>query len=451
MELFKLVGKIFVDSSEAEKSISKTDKSASGLGDKLASGIKTAGKWAAGLGAAATAVGVAMVAAAKDTANTLDVIDKGAQRMKISAESYQELAHAAGLSGVEMSTLEKAAKKLEGKDLNLDQALDQIMSIGDESERTQKAIELFGDAVAYNMTPLLSAGADGLAEMRQEANDLGLVMSQQMVTDGAAMNDMFAKVESSVSALKNGLAQELMPYAMEILQWVLDNLPLIQQTVKSTMDTILPIVKPVLDGIMELLPPLLEKIKAFLDWITPYVEPVVRGVADLISGILSLIDGDVDSFAENVKSGLTSLATAFFGIGKDIFGKLLEGFKSAWSKIADWVSEKVAWIKSKFDFGGMIGNLLGSVNGSHASGLAYVPYDGYRAELHRGETVLTANTTNRIEDALDNLASALASGKLGGSTQAIYLNDGTLVGALSPQIDRNLGINYAVNARGALT
>ena len=31
-----------------------------------------------------------------------------------------------------------------------------------------------------------------------------------------------------------------------------------------------------------------------------------------------------------------------------------------------------------------------SVSGSHAAGLSYVPYDGYIAELHKGERVLTA-------------------------------------------------------------
>jgi len=34
---------------------------------------------------------------------------------------------------------------------------------------------------------------------------------------------------------------------------------------------------------------------------------------------------------------------------------------------------------------------MNSVNGSHANGLDYVPFDGYRAELHRGERVLTAS------------------------------------------------------------
>ena len=42
-------------------------------------------------------------------------------------------------------------------------------------------------------------------------------------------------------------------------------------------------------------------------------------------------------------------------------------------------------------------NLL--INGSHASGLDYVPFDGYVAELHRGERVLTATEARRTDKA----------------------------------------------------
>lgn len=37
-----------------------------------------------------------------------------------------------------------------------------------------------------------------------------------------------------------------------------------------------------------------------------------------------------------------------------------------------------------------IGNAGGGTDGSHAAGLSYVPFDGYLAQLHRGEMVLTA-------------------------------------------------------------
>jgi gas vesicle protein len=37
------------------------------------------------------------------------------------------------------------------------------------------------------------------------------------------------------------------------------------------------------------------------------------------------------------------------------------------------------------------GSAVTVLNGSHASGLGYVPFDGYVAQLHKGEAVLTAS------------------------------------------------------------
>ena len=59
LEIFRLVGSVFVDTDSAEKSLKKTDKSAEGLGSKLLSAGKTAGKFALAVGAGAVAVGAA--------------------------------------------------------------------------------------------------------------------------------------------------------------------------------------------------------------------------------------------------------------------------------------------------------------------------------------------------------------------------------------------------------
>ena len=66
MEIFKLVGSIFVDSSKAEQSIAKTDSKAQKIGNTLLSGVKTAGKWGASIvaGAAAAATAVSGLATA---------------------------------------------------------------------------------------------------------------------------------------------------------------------------------------------------------------------------------------------------------------------------------------------------------------------------------------------------------------------------------------------------
>jgi len=404
MNIFTLTGTILVDSAKAEQSISKTGEQADSLGSKLAGGIKTAAKWAAGVTAAAVAVGGAMVAMAKDTAAAADTVDKGAQRMKVSTDAYQELAHAADLSGVSMSTLEKAAKKLEGTDINFDEAIDQIYALEDAEDRAALAAELFGDSVAYQMTPMLNASAEDMAAMRQEAHDLGLVMGEEAVANGAAMNDMFAKVEGSISALKNSLISDFMPYIMEILQWVIDNIPQIQDTVKSVMDAVWPIVKAVFDLIMQALPPLLAAIKSFLDWIMPYLTPIINAISGVVEGVIALINGDVEGFVDSITNLLMTLVDSALGIGKDIFNKLWEGFKEVWGSIKSWVSEKTSWLKDKLQFWKSGSAEIGR-DGSHASGLPVVPYDGYVAELHRGETVMNAGAVNELTDAIKKLGS----------------------------------------------
>ncbi len=358
MEIFKLIGSIMVDSKDAENSIAKTDEKASGLADKLSGGIKTAAKWGAGITAAATAVGGAMVAATKSTAETADTIDKASQRMKIGAESYQELAYAAELSGVEMSTMEAAAKKLEGTDLNFDDAIESIMSLTTEEERAAKAAELFGDGIAYKMTPLLNAGADGLDAMRQEARDLGLVMSGDAVKAGAELGDTFTKIEKIGASLKNSLGTALMPIVSDLAEKILDFIPMIQPLIPL----ISKLAQPLLGLLEKVLTPMLKLVVTVLEVIIPQVSAGLEFITEKVSAFVDKIVGAASS-VKNAVSGVWNGIKNFFGFGKDT-----------------------------------------AISGSHASGLAYVPYDGYTAQLHRGETVLNSTDASNLLNEVKNIA-----------------------------------------------
>ena len=242
------------------------------------------------------------------------------------------------------------------------------------------------------------------------------------------MGDMFANVEKSLGSLKNGLIQEFMPYVMEILQWVIDNIPMIKDTVGSVMDAIIPIVKPILDGVMAFLPPMLKKIKEFIDWILPYITPIIDGVAAFVEGFFALLDGDTDAFIEGVKKLFTNLGESLLGIGEDIMTSLWDGLKKAWEKISGWVGEKVQWVKDKFQ--GIKNSVMGffgfggsEEDGSHAAGLNYVPYDGYQATLHRGETVLNAqNTASMVQDIKTAISDALGGNAGPGGPIELTLN-----------------------------
>ena len=67
LEIFRLVGSVFVDTDEADKSLKKTDKEAAGLGKTLVNGVKAVGKFALGIGAAAAAGAGALVALTEST------------------------------------------------------------------------------------------------------------------------------------------------------------------------------------------------------------------------------------------------------------------------------------------------------------------------------------------------------------------------------------------------
>ena len=80
----------------------------------------------------------------------------------------------------------------------------------------------------------------------------------------------------------------------------------------------------------------------------------------------------------------------FKNIGSNIVNGIKDGISSAWNGLTSWFNG--LWDSL---FGNRTANVtvnkrvVGGADGSHASGLNYVPWAGYLAELHRGEMVLT--------------------------------------------------------------
>lgn len=288
-DLFKLVGSIFIDNDAANKSIAKTDDKASNLGKTFLNGAKNVGKFAAGVATAATGAAVALTKMASDSASSMDVIDKASQRMKVGAESYQELAHAADLSGVSMEQMEAAAKKLEGTGLNLDDALNSIMELGTAEERSAAAAELFGEKVAYNITPLLNSGSESFNAMKQEAHDLGLVFSQETVTSGAQLNDALSNVKNAISALVTGLGASLMPIITEVCGIIVNYLP----TIQALFDKLAPVLVNLLSTMLPMLLDLVDQILPFaielITELTPFLAEVCQAILPVLVDILKMI------------------------------------------------------------------------------------------------------------------------------------------------------------------
>jgi hypothetical protein len=71
-----------------------------------------------------------------------------------------------------------------------------------------------------------------------------------------------------------------------------------------------------------------------------------------------------------------------------------------WSWLKDKVAGMVSSLMDMFDFDDWFdgpSNSPNGINGSHAGGLRRVPFDGYIAELHKGERVLTADEARAMD------------------------------------------------------
>ena len=118
---------------------------------------------------------------------------------------------------------------------------------------------------------------------------------------------------------------------------------------------------------------------------------------------------------------------------KDTIASIAEKIKGFFAKPFELMSDAIAGAKEKaLDFArkipGMkyiigekenIGTAKATINGSHANGLNYVPFDGYIAELHKGERVLTKDENESIFGSLRNrLQNATQSSKSENSTSS---------------------------------
>lgn len=105
--------------------------------------------------------------------------------------------------------------------------------------------------------------------------------------------------------------------------------------------------------------------------------------------------GELRATAKEKFAGITSSVSDFVQPAIIWFDNL----STKWSNFKDSLTsfKMPGWVSG---IGGAISGaaskLSGLVNGSHATGLANVPFDGYRAELHKGESVLTADQSNTL-------------------------------------------------------
>lgn len=126
--------------------------------------------------------------------------------------------------------------------------------------------------------------------------------------------------------------------------------------------------------------------------ISTKVSDVYNKVKETFENIKESIQNAITAAKEKVAEIWQDIKDVFsdaLDIGKKLIDDIKEGINNAWEGLKKW-------FKNLWD--GLFGNLTvdvtangsGGTDGSHANGLDYVPFDGYIAELHKGEMVVPA-------------------------------------------------------------
>lgn len=236
----ELLGYIGLDTDD--KSFDEAQQQVAGIHKGMLGIIAVAGAMAAAVAGAA----VGLVNSFAETAVEADTL---AKRVGVTTEQLQQLSYAASTFGVEQDALVDGLKELSLRtdefvktgqgggaesfqrlglgakqlaqytnDTNglFDLLLSKLRGVQDAAARQRLADELFGGTAAEQFIPMLTASAESIDVLKQEAIDLGIVMSDESVKAAKAYSIEMKRVQGVFTGIKNQIASAVLPIILEL-------------------------------------------------------------------------------------------------------------------------------------------------------------------------------------------------------------------------------------------
>lgn len=211
---------------------------------QVASDLKNLGGKVSGVGRSlatlATAAAAPLAGMTLSFAAAGDNLDKMSKRTGVGVKALSELAFAAEQSGASLDSVEKGIRGMQRSLLNAEMgsktATDALSALGlsveelsgmspedqftmiadaigdveDPSKRAALAMQLFGRA-GSELLPMMSENAEGIANLRKEANELGRTMTAEDAQAAAELTDAMNRVKSVFIGVKNQIGAALAP------------------------------------------------------------------------------------------------------------------------------------------------------------------------------------------------------------------------------------------------
>lgn len=220
--------------------------------------------------AAAAGLAAALVGVSVATARQGDEAAKAGARVGVSAAEMQELGFAAEQSGAALVDVETAFRRqaraawdasqgtgraaetykrlgISVKDSagNMKEPLplfletaEAMKGLATETEKSAVANDLFGRGGA-KILPLINAGAEGINNLRQQAQDLGFVLDAKAAKASEDFNDRMNEVRLVLVGVRNEVGKRLIPIFTDLLagfrDFVVANRAVIRQAIDRNM------------------------------------------------------------------------------------------------------------------------------------------------------------------------------------------------------------------------
>ena len=351
--IFSLYGTIFIDNEKANKNIDDTTKKGKDAGSKVGSAFSTIAKGAAAMGAGvvagASAVGTAAYKMATDVADTAGAIDDAAKKVGTTAEEYQKWAYAAKLGGMETSKLEALMVKQQkafsdakdgsksmseayqrlGVDISkignsgdaFNEVIAKLADMEDETTRNALANDIFGKSYA-DLAPLLAEGSEGIAAWKQECEDLGGVMSGDMVEAGAGLGDSIDRVKTAFMGIFNSIGSAVIPVIQKFADMIVAGVPMLimmfnglTPVITSVFDKAIP---PIMGLVSNIFPVLITLIQSLL----PFVETFISSLLPVITNLLLMLLPPITQIVQMILPLIINLLQPLFPLLQPILSLL---------------------------------------------------------------------------------------------------------------------------------
>lgn len=345
--------RLLLDKGNFDSDLERSEDSAKNFSknvDKAVKGVsKTFGTLskigAAALGTVAGAIaglGGLMLKSVSTTTEYGDKVDKMAQKIGISNEAFQEWAYVMDLAGGDinslnagMRTLSKVlvdasegsqsayealeAVGLEAEDfdgLTLEESLNLVMeALGDMesgAERTTAATALLGRG-AMDLAPLLNMTAEEIEAAKQEAHELGMIMSDEDVKASADYQDSLTRMKGALRGLTMSFTTSFIPMFTKIANGF-------TKIAKGSDDG----VDDVIDGFTSMAKELGNKIPEFLEIGGKIVESLIQGIMDNLDSIINAAMAMIESIVTQIITMLPELAKSAINIVFTLVDKIIE-------------------------------------------------------------------------------------------------------------------------------